>query len=158
MPMSVYTHWLPIAVGLFLRAASIAVGFNAGRRCAAIRNSRSWPAVKAEVTYTDIDSDYNPNMEETVYSPKVWYRYQVDMKTHEGQFELPTSINPDIAEKTRAPYRKGRSLVVRYDPRDPQRAVIEGQSVRLRDIGLVATATIAGAIGLVLIASSLFDR
>jgi hypothetical protein len=47
---------------------------------------------------------------------------------------------------------------VRYDPRDPQRAVIEGQSVRLRDIGLVATTTIAGAIGLVLIASSLFDR
>jgi hypothetical protein len=49
-------------------------------------------------------------------------------------------------------------LVLRYDPRNPQRAVIEGQTVRLRDIGLVAIATVTSLIAIALIASSLFWR
>jgi hypothetical protein len=158
MLLSGFIYWLSLAGGIFLLCASVAVGFSACRQLAAIRSSRSWPTIKAEVTYTDIDSDYNANMEETVYLPKVWYSYQVGMAIHEGQLELPTSINRDVAEKTRAPYSKGRSLVVRYDPRNPRRAVVEGQTYRLRDIGLVAVAMIAGAIGIALITSSFFDR
>lgn len=158
MPMSVYTYWLPIAVGFLLLCASIAVGFAAWRRCTAIRSSRSWPAIEGEVTYTDIESHDNTNTEVTVYSPKVWYSYRVDTKSYEGLLELPTSTNPNVAEKARAPYRNVRSLVVHYDPKNPQRAVVEGQTVRLQDIGLLVAATIAGLIGIGLLASSLFDR
>jgi hypothetical protein len=134
------------------------VGFAAWRRCTAIRSSRSWPAIEAEVTYTDIESHDNTNTEVTVYSPMVWYSYRVDTKSYEGQLELPTSTNPDVAEKTRAPYRKARSLVLRYDPRNPQRAVVEGQTIRLQDIGLLIAAALAGLIGFGVLASILFDR
>ena len=158
MPLSVYTFWLPLAAGIFLLTASIAVGVNAWRRCTAIRSSRSWPAITAEVTYTDIDSHCDSQAELTVYSPKVWYSYQVDMTTHKGELDLPTRTSREAAEEIRAPYRKQRSLVLRYDPRNPARAVPEGQSLRLRDIGLVALATVTGIVGIVLITSMLFAR
>jgi hypothetical protein len=134
------------------------VGFNAWRRCAAIRSSRSWPTTKAEVTYTDIDSHYDSQAELTVYSPRVWYSYQVGGKTYEGEVELPTSTSHDTAEESRAPYRKERSFALRYAPRNPARAVLEGQTVRLRDIGLVTLAAATGMIGIALITLTLFDR
>jgi hypothetical protein len=158
MPLPAYIHWLPIAIGLCMIVASIAVGFSAWRRCSAIRSSRSWPAIEAEVTCTDIESHDNVNTETTAYLPKVWYRYQVDTKSYEGQFDLISSVNRDVAERARAPYQKGRSLVVRYDPKNPQRAVVEGQPVRARDIGLLIAATLTCLIGLGVLASILFDR
>jgi hypothetical protein len=157
MPLSSIVSWVSLAGGFLLLGASGAVGFDAWRRCAMIRQSRSWPTIKADVAYTDIDTDYNANMEVTVYAPKVWYRYQVGTETYEHKIDLPTSIERETAETIRAPYRKKRTLIVRYDPRHPRRAVYEGQTVSMRDLGMVAVAVCGGLIGIALMTAGMGD-
>ena len=85
-----------------------------------------WPTVSGLVTSTRVDKHYTrfgPR-----YEPIVSYTYQVMGASHSGSrlsFWGDESMSTEGAQKKLDDYPPGATITVRYDPRKPNRSVLE---------------------------------
>ncbi len=89
--------------------------------------SQSWPTTRGVVTdsriLTNYDSEGNANHE-----VRISYSYVVDDATYTGDRASAAgnfgASNPQTAEDVLLRYERGTSVIVAYDPRNPERAVL----------------------------------
>jgi hypothetical protein len=98
-----------------------------------IFDAQAWQQVTGYITdsYVEerIDHYKKDHPDRTVYMPIVRYKYTIDGRVYEsGQVKIPmwTPVGSiEYAESLRAPYLKGHSVTVFYNPKNPKEACLD---------------------------------
>jgi hypothetical protein len=119
--------------------------------------SRTWPTTGGVITQSRITATTDSDGD-THYTVEVAYEYVVDDVAYLGDRVSYGGVflnfrTLSAAEQTMSEYPQGRQVVVSYDPRNPQRAVLstDTQSVSLQGLlgfgvlAIIGTLTLLGA-------------
>lgn len=98
--------------------------------------AQSWPTAAGVVAAADVMREFTPDAESdgtsapgsTTYTPRIQYRYTVDDREYIGErveFIDAATSNPERAAVLAMRYPAGKRVEVHYDPRAPQRAVLQ---------------------------------
>ena len=119
------------------------------------KESRQWPAASGKIT----ESATQGSFEQTgrggmwIERPKLSYTYTVDSKEYEGHSigvaEMGSASKQDAQEKI-APYPVGKEVMVFYNPRNPDEAILEKQSGANTFVFLGIVGTILLTIGILI--------
>ena len=138
-------------LGIFVALIGLALGFwgfTANRRASALREAATrWREAPGKVVLSEVDQRGSSvsSSRYAYFVPIVHYTYVVNGRERQGtrlRFGLPRSRSPSGARAMLAPYPVGAAVTVRYDPDDPDQAVLEPAKGSLN----LLLAAIAGAL------------
>jgi hypothetical protein len=110
--------------GAFTTVASVVLGISEHGRT-------GWPTVEGQVTMSSaspLDREDERGRSRRVYSPEVWYRYEVDGRRYEShRISTETWHDSSLArvEKYLERYPHGAAVKVYYDPQNPAESRLE---------------------------------
>ena len=101
------------------------------RAVAKAKAAESWPLAGGRVQSSEVrveESSDRDGGSTTWYNPIVRYSYTAGGREHQGnrlRFGNPRSASRNKADAAIVPYPPGASVMVRYNPEDPEEAVLE---------------------------------
>ncbi|MCW5695145.1 MAG: DUF3592 domain-containing protein [Bauldia sp.] len=152
-----------ILVLLVIAGAAGAGAYFLGRRgWAELHRGRvvpSWPGAVATVLYSQVASQTRTDakgLARTVFVPVIEYEYEVGGELYQAarlSFDDAAETSAAAAERIVAQYPVGAGIEIRYDPKDPFNATIDGGGERLNlsliaaiGLGVLALASLIAAI------------
>jgi hypothetical protein len=120
--------YLGIVVTLVGLAAAFFTGRGHVRARASIEAAKRWPAAPGTVIASQVDRRCGSSGRNAYYVPTIQYSYVVNGRERQGarlRFGATNMRSRSGAEAALAPYPAGADIQVRYDPADPDQAVLE---------------------------------
>lgn len=134
-----------VLMGLILTALGVATVFFLTQQTWFGFVSYYWPTASGTISHSAVVGEYSRNedgSETLMYSAEIHYRYRVGNRDYQGERVSFGGVSSDswgcAARSITREYPGGRSVSVRYDPRNPERAVLEpGISIGLLVANLI---------------------
>jgi len=120
--MRIITGW--IFIGIIILALITYIVVTILRDTRNLRASKKWPETTGRVTGLSVSrhSGYRGGIR---FDATITYSYSAaDGKLYRNTFKIPVGATDEAATRNTIDYANGSKLVVRYNPEDPQAAVV----------------------------------